>query len=149
MATTLKQLRDAATAIGARLTSSQIPLKLNGKPVVVQLELCGENGKFWVVIGTIHMGTAKASGVLKRLIEEVKKQEFISFDSVAELPWVSVDDEIPKPMVVDGVETDISKDVLATDTHSICVQHYNSTYDVWCGRDKNKVIPYPTMWCEI
>lgn len=149
MATTLKQLRDAATAIGARLTSSQIPLKLNGKPVVVQLELCGENGKYWVEIGTIQMGTAKASGVLKRLIEEVKKQEFISFDSVAELPWVSVDDEMPKPMVVDGVETDISKDVLATDTHSICVQHYNSTYDVWCGRDKNKVIPYPTMWCEI
>lgn len=149
MATTLKQLRDAATAIGARLTSSQIPLKLNGKPVVVQLELCGENGKYWVEIGTIQIGTAKARGVLERMIEEVKKQEFISFDSVAELPWVSVDDEMPKPMVVDGVETDISKDVLATDTHSICVQHYNSTYDVWCGRDKNKVIPYPTMWCEI
>lgn len=149
MATTLKQLREAADAIGARLTSSQIPLRLNGKPVVVQLELCGENGKYWVEIGTIQMGTTKARGVLERMIEEVKKQEFISFDSVAELPWVSVDDEMPKPMVVDGVETDISKDVLATDTHSICVQYYNSTYDVWCGRDKNKVIPYPTMWCEL
>ena len=52
MSNTLAELQQECEKIGRRLTDANLPLKMYGKNCQVKLELCGDNGNYWVEVRT-------------------------------------------------------------------------------------------------
>lgn len=50
MSNTLAELQQECERIGRRLTDAKLPLKMYGKNCQVKLELCGDNGNYWVEV---------------------------------------------------------------------------------------------------
>jgi len=52
MSNTLAELQQECEKIGRRVTDANLPLKMYGKNCQVKLELCGDNGNYWVEVRT-------------------------------------------------------------------------------------------------
>ena len=50
MSDTLAELHQECERIGRRVTDAHLPLKMYGKSCAVELQLCGDNGNYWVEV---------------------------------------------------------------------------------------------------
>jgi hypothetical protein len=50
MSNTLAGLHQECGRIGRRVTDANLPLKMYGKSCAVELQLCGDNGNYWVEV---------------------------------------------------------------------------------------------------
>ena len=50
MSNTLAELHQECGRIGRRVTDANLPLKMYGKSCAVELQLCGDNGNYWVEV---------------------------------------------------------------------------------------------------
>lgn len=78
---TLLQLQKLCERIGRQLTSADIPLKMYGYDIDLELELQGENGDYWVDVKLVPDAKQFQQRLSERVDYEVKIKRDIHLDS--------------------------------------------------------------------
>ena len=88
MSNTLAELHQECEKIGRRVTDANLPLKMYGKNCAVNLQLCGDNGNYWVEVRP-SIGIPNQAAIIMQMFEDGNS------DSIAAL----VADHIEKAVI--------------------------------------------------